>query len=196
MRSSHGLPALLLALCACRGAPTEDAPIVPIRNMYDQPRLDVQQASTFFGDGRAMRSLVAGTVAREMEVDPVIATGWSETDDSWALRIPSAAIEQGGGMQALVARGQERFGIYCSPCHGLGGAGDGPVARRGGGPITPPTFHSDRVRRMPDGQVFATISNGVRNMPAYRHNIPVSDRWAIVSYVRALELHEAEGGTR
>ncbi|MDW8362850.1 MAG: cytochrome c [Myxococcales bacterium] len=193
-------PRLLLAAIAslvstaCRGAPSEEPPIVPIRNMFDQPRYDPQQASPFFRDGRAMRPLVPGTVAREMEPDLVVATGWSDAEDSWALRVPPAVLGAMGGPERLLARGRERYDIYCAPCHGLGGAGDGPVARRAGGAITPPTLHSAAMRHAPDGQIFATISNGVRNMPSYRHSIPTNDRWAIVAYVRALQLHAVEGG--
>lgn len=99
-----------------------------------------------------------------------------------------------------MARGQERFGVYCSPCHGLTGAGDGMVARRarelGDAALVPPTLGvsaegDDRLLHVPDGHIYGVISNGIRNMPAYKHNIPVEDRWAIVAYVRALQLRLA-----
>jgi mono/diheme cytochrome c family protein len=181
-----------MALAGCRGTASDEPPIVPIRNMYQQPRYNAQGASDFFQDGRAMRPLVDGTIAREMDVDPVASTGWSDADQSWALTIPSHVVDRKGGMDRLLARGQDRFNIYCTPCHGYEGDGQGLVARRVGGAMAPPTFHSDRVRHLPDGQIFATITYGVRNMPMYRHSIPEDDRWAIVGYVRALQLSRAE----
>jgi mono/diheme cytochrome c family protein len=101
-----------------------------------------------------------------------------------------------GGAVAMVARGRARFGIYGTPCHDATGAGNGLVKKRalarGATAFVPPTFHQDRLRHMPDGQLFATISNGVRMMPAYGPQIPVQDRWAVVSYVRALQLSQGE----
>ena len=92
-------------------------------------------------------------------------------------------------MDALEKRGQDRYGIYCTPCHDKTGSGDGMVVRHG--LVKPPTYHQDRLRHAPDGQIFATISNGIRNMPAYGPQIPVRDRWAVVSYVRALQISQA-----
>ena len=105
------------------------------------------------------------------------------------LAVPAPVVEHMGGAQALIARGQERFGIYCTPCHDGTGSGHGMAVKHG--MLAPPTFHQDRIRHMPDGQMFATISNGIRNMPAYGISIPVTDRWAIVAYVRALQLSQA-----
>ena len=85
----------------------------------------------------------------------------------------------------LLKRGQERFNIYCAPCHGQTGDGQGIVVQRGY--LPPPSYHQDRLRKMPDGYIFDVITNGVRNMPSYRHQVPVADRWAIVSYLRALQ---------
>jgi len=104
------------------------------------------------------------------------------------LTLPQEAIDHYGGMDRTLARGQERFGIYCAPCHGLDGAGQGMVVKHG--LIQPPTYHQDRLRHIPDGQIFATIENGIRNMPAYGPQIPTFDRWAIVSYVRALQISQ------
>ena len=92
----------------------------------------------------------------------------------------------------LLQRGHERYDVYCSPCHGLAGFGDGMVAKRADelqeGTWTPPaSFHTALVRERSVGQLFNTISNGVRNMPAYGPQIPIQDRWAIVAYVRALQ---------
>ncbi len=178
------------ALAGCRGAPSEETPIVPIRNMYDQPRYNVQGTSNFFADGRSMRPLPEGTVPQEAWADNTAATGWSDAETSWALTVPRSVIQANGGMEAHVARGQDRYDIYCTPCHGYAGDGDGMVPTRVGGAIKPPTFHDDRLRHAPDGQIFATITHGRNNMPMYRHMIPANDRWAIVSYVRALQLSQ------
>jgi mono/diheme cytochrome c family protein len=183
------------ALAGCRGAPSEETPIVPIRNMYDQPRYDVQGPGPFFEDGRAMRPVPEGTIPREAHPDTAAATGWSDAEQSWALTVPRTVVQQNGGMEAHIARGQDRYEIYCTPCHGYAGDGDGMVPTRVGGAIKPPTFHDDRLRHAPDGQIFATITHGIRNMPMYRHSIPANDRWAIVSYVRALQLNQQPEAT-
>ncbi len=177
-------------LAACQGQTSTEPPIVPIRNMHEQPRFDAQERTNFYQDGRSMRPPVAHTVPREMEIDPVLDTGLGD-DDRYLMTIPEPIIERAGGMEAMLERGENRFGIYCVPCHGGLGDGRGMVphfARGAAASITPPTFHDDRLRHVPDGQIFATISNGIRNMPAYRAQIPMQDRWAIVAYVRALQL--------
>jgi mono/diheme cytochrome c family protein len=190
MRWPHLIAALsVAALLACRGQTSPDPPIVPIRNMYDQPKYEMQSAGEFFEDTRAMRPPVEGTIPREEEIDPRIAHGMQEDESTYVLTIPQEAIDHFGGMDHTLARGQERFGIYCTPCHGLDGAGHGIVARRG--MVPPPTYHQDRIRHMPDGQLYATIEHGVRNMPAYGPQIPTFDRWAIVAYVRALQISQA-----
>ena len=176
------------AIAACRGQTSEDPPIVPIRNMYHQPKYEMQQEGAFFEDNRAMRPPVEGTISREMEIDPRLAHGRLDDDTGYVLTIPQEAVEHHGGMDRMLARGQERFGIFCAPCHGLDGAGQGIVVKRG--LVPPPTYHQDRIRHMPDGQLYATIENGVRNMPAYGPQIPTYDRWAIVAYVRALQLSQ------
>jgi Cytochrome C oxidase, cbb3-type, subunit III len=178
------------AVVACRGQTTEDAPIVPIRNMYDQPKYQMQHPGEFFDDGRAMRSPVFGTISRETEIDPRVAHGRLEDDTGYVLTIPQEAVNHFRGMQGLLARGQERFNIYCSVCHGFDGAGQGMAVKRGF--VPPPTYHQDRIRHMPDGQIYATIENGVRNMPAYGPQVPTMDRWAIVAYVRALQISQAK----
>jgi len=182
----------LAALVGCRGQTSRETPIFGIRNMYDQPRYDMQEESAFFPDRRTMRPLVEGVVAHDQEVDPQIAQGRLEDESGYVLEIPKAVVARNGGMQALAARGKERFGIYCAPCHDNTGSGEGLVKRRavasGAAAFVPPTFHQDRIRHMPDGQLFATITNGKGNMPPYAMQIKVDDRWAIVSYVRALQV--------
>lgn len=184
----------LPALAACRGQTSHDTPIVGIRNMYDQPKYDVQEESEFegFADHRTMRPLPEGVVAADQETNPEIANGRLEDDSAYVMTIPPAVAQRFGGADQMLARGKQRFGIYCAPCHDNTGSGEGLVKRRavagGAAAFVPPTFHQDRLRHAPDGQIFATISNGKSNMPPYAMQIKVDDRWAIVSYVRALQV--------
>jgi mono/diheme cytochrome c family protein len=184
------------ALAGCRGQTSKESPIVGIRGMYDQPRYDMQSKSAFFADHRTMRPPVEDTFPREAYgdqrfnlTDPEIGEGRLRDDSGYVLTIPPQAAEHFGGSGQMVSRGQERFNIYCSPCHDMTGSGHGMAVKHG--MLAPPTFHQDRIRHMPDGQLFATISNGIRNMPAYGISVPIPDRWAIVAYVRALELSQA-----
>lgn len=186
--------AALLALLAagCQGQTSTEPPIVPIRNMHEQPRYDAQSRSIYFTDHRTMRPQVEHTVPREAPADLSVETGVDE-GFSYVDTIPSSVVEDFGGMDALLERGEERYGISCVPCHGGLGDGGGMVPEVSGvATIRPPTFHDDRIRHMPDGQLYATIRNGIRNMPAYAHSIPVEDRWAIVGYVRALQLSQMD----
>ena len=178
----------------CVGGESSEPPVVGIRNMYNQPRYDSQERQPFFADQRSMRPEVEGTVSREME--PVLswATG-RNADQGYVLEVPEKLVAAKGGSEAFLERGQERYEIFCAACHSISGDGKGMVSRRAGAlgasGLIAPSFHDDRLRHIPDGQLFATITNGVRNMPAYAHNIPVDDRWAIVHYVRALQLSQA-----
>ena len=165
---------------------TTDKPrihIVP--DMDNQPKYKAQSRNALFADRRAMRPQVEGTVARGTTLgNPGLSTG--KIGEDWVDGIPVTVDSQ------LLKRGRERYDIFCSPCHGLVGAGDGMVAKRADelleGTWTPPTsFHTDLIRQRPDGHLFNTISNGIRNMPAYGPQISVEDRWAIVAYVRALQ---------
>jgi mono/diheme cytochrome c family protein len=174
---------------ACRGETSAQAPMQPQRNMFQQQRYNPQARSNFFEDHRTMRKPVEHTVPRESEPDPEISEGELADGSGYALTIPAPVLAQLGGLESAAKRGQDRYNVYCRPCHDGSGGGQGTVIKRG--MIAPPSLHEDRVRHMPDGQLFATISHGVRNMPAYNYSIPVNDRWAIVSYVRALELSQA-----
>ncbi len=180
------------ALMGCRGSTSRDEPLFGIRNMYDQPRYDVQEESSFFADHRTMRPLVEGVVSTTEDTDPQIALGRLDDESGYVLEIPKDVVTRMGGMQALTERGRARYGIYCAPCHDNTGSGEGLVRKRavaaGAAAFVPPTFHQDRIQHMPDGQLFATISNGKSNMPPYAMQIPVNDRWAIVAYVRALQI--------
>ena len=185
--------AALAALAGCRGQTSTEPPILPLRNMADQDRYDPQSESKFFADHRTMRMPVAGTVPRERVLDPELADGRLADDSGYVLEVPKPIAEHFGGSDELLARGHQRYDIYCRPCHDGTGEGKGTVITRSGWQPAPPTFHQDRIRQMPDGQLFATISHGVRMMPSYGSRIPLVDRWAIVSYVRALQLSQGAG---
>lgn len=162
-----------------QGRPSEKPPIHINPNMDKQEKYKAQEASAYFANGSVNRMPVEGTVAvNELHEDTRYYYGKDESG-KFVAKSPL-----GYGMSALT-RGQERYNIYCSPCHSKAGDGKGIVVQRGFMP--PPTFHQDRIRQMPDGQIFNVISNGFRNMPSYRHQIPVEDRWKIVAYVRALQ---------
>jgi Cytochrome C oxidase, cbb3-type, subunit III len=192
--------AALAGAAGCRGQSSEEPPALLERNMYDTERYNPEQYSQFFGDHRTMRQPVEGTIARDRyEDEPEIATGLTADKSGYVMVVPPPLVTRMGGMEKFLARGQERFNIYCAPCHGLTGDGKGmvvckrdkasdPCESRGFPPL--PSYEDPRLRHMPDGQVFATISHGVRTMPAYGPQIPIQDRWAIVGYVRALELSQ------
>jgi mono/diheme cytochrome c family protein len=179
----------------CVGGESTEPPVVGIRNMYNQPRYDTQERQPFFPDHRSMRPQVEGTVSREMEKSLPWATGRAVNEDAWLLEVPAKLVERNGGSGAFLRRGQDRYNIYCAVCHSIVGDGRGMVSRRaeslGATGLIARSLHEDRIRHMPDGQIFATITNGVRNMPSYAYNLPVDDRWAIVEYVRALQLSQA-----
>jgi mono/diheme cytochrome c family protein len=188
------------ALAGCRGQTSEDPPVLLERNMYDSERYNPESYSQFFDDHRTMRTPAEGTISRDRyEDDPEIATGLEPDKSGYVQTIPPPVIQRAGGMDKLLARGKERFNIYCSPCHGQSGDGKGmvmckrdkvtdPCEGRGFPPL--PSYEDPRLRGMPDGQVFATISHGVRTMPSYGAQVPIADRWAIVGYVRALQVSQ------
>ncbi|WP_457566236.1 c-type cytochrome [Caldithrix abyssi] len=170
---------MFVLLLGCRGQISEKPPIHPVPDMDDQPKFKAQEENRFFTDGSAMRVPVPGTVARgEYHENEEYFTGKDENGKPIDY-IPEAVT------LALLKRGQERYNIYCAPCHSRVGDGLGMVVKRGFPP--PPSFHQDNIRAYADGHIFDVISNGIRNMPAYKHQIPVKDRWAIVAYFRALQ---------
>ena len=193
-RTNLALALALLALSGCRGCTSSRPPIHPNPNMYNQPRYEPQAASAFFYNGQAMRPPVPGTVARG-ELRDLTKDGpyWTGKDASGAF--VTAIPVQVKVDDALRERGKQRFEIYCAACHDKGGDGKGILFERGKVPT--PSFHDDQRRRMPDGQIFDTITNGTGLMPSYRYPIPVADRWAIIVYLRALQAHRLErtGGT-
>jgi cytochrome c5 len=195
MRALLIVLAFATLVTGCIGAEGSEPPVVGIRNMYNQPRYDTQERQPFFADQRSMRPQVEGTVSREMEKSIHWETGRNAQGTAWLMEVPQSLITRNGGRSAFVARGRDRYDIYCATCHSISGDGKGMVSRRaaalGAAGLVAPSFHDDRLRRIPDGQLYATIKNGLRNMPAYGFNIPSEDRWAIVLYVRALQLSQA-----
>ena len=165
----------------CRGQTSADPPIHLNPNMDDQARYDAQEKNPFFADQRAMRPMVPGTVAwGNLDADDHLYRG--RTDGELVTALPDGMTLN----RALLERGQERFGIFCTPCHDGAGTGKGIVVQRGMNP--PPSYHTDRLRTAPLGYFFEVVSNGVRTMPSYRAQISPEDRWAIAAYVRALQL--------
>jgi mono/diheme cytochrome c family protein len=151
------------------------------QDMHDAPRYEPYEKSDFFADGRSARPLVEGTVARgHLREDTPAATG--KMGNRFVATAPVPVTLD------LLRRGQERYGIYCTPCHGLTGSGDGMVVRRGF--RRPTSFHDPRLRAQPDGYLFDVITSGFGAMPDYAAQVPVADRWAVIAYVRALQLSQ------
>jgi hypothetical protein len=164
---------IALALAAAVGGCRQD--------MHDQPKDRPLRPSAFFPDGRSARPPVADTVARgALPDDPSRASGKKEGRYLSAVPLPLTPT--------LLQRGRERFDIYCSPCHDRVGTGNGMIVQRGF--KRPPSFHDDRVRSLPDGYLYEVASQGFGVMSGYAAQVPVDDRWAIVAYIRALELSQ------
>jgi mono/diheme cytochrome c family protein len=173
-----------LLLTGCAGQTTRNSPIVIFPDMDKQGKYKSQAESPIFGDGRASRRPVEGTVAIGMlKQDDVLTTG--VVNKQWVGKNPLTIDME------LLKTGQRSYNTYCSPCHDRTGHGRGLVGVRA---IWIPTdLHEDRVKQFNDGEIFNVISNGRRSMPPYRYQVTETDRWAIVAYVRALQ--RAAGGT-
>jgi len=166
--SALGLVATL-ALAGCR------------QDMHDQPRFKPLARSDFYADMRSARPPVEGTVARgEWHEDSYFYSGKVGNQPGDAIPFPVS--------EEVLARGQERFNIYCSPCHSRLGDGNGMIVQRGFRP--PPSFHTDRLRKAPLGYFYGVITNGFGAMPEYASQILPRDRWDIVAYIRALQLSQ------
>ncbi|MBI1358159.1 MAG: cytochrome c [Acidobacteria bacterium] len=160
----------LLAAMGCR------------QDMHDGPYLERLEKSTFFEDGRASRPPVPGTVADgELHADEHLYTGY--VDGEPATTFPFAVTRE------VVERGRTRFEIFCRPCHGSLGDGYGTVVRRGF--QQPPSYHIDRLRNAPPGHFYNVIANGYGRMYSFNDRIQTEDRWAIVAYIRALQLSQS-----
>lgn len=149
--------------------------------MGTQPKYLPLAPSDLFQDGQSARQLVPDTVARgHTQDDPALFTGKLNGADVTTFPYPIT--------KDIMLRGQERFNIYCAPCHGQTGIGNGIIVQRGF--TAPPTLHQDRLRTAPVGHFFDVITNGFGAMSSYADQIPVNDRWAIIAYIRALQLSQ------
>jgi mono/diheme cytochrome c family protein len=147
--------------------------------MHDAPRYDPLEESAVLPKGSSAQPLVEGTVPRGfLREDTHFYTGKVNGEIATTFPFPI--------MKADLDRGQERFNIYCSPCHGRTGEGNGMVVQRGY--RKPPSYHDERLRQVPVGYLFGVITGGFGQMPDYASQIPVDDRWRIVAYIRALQL--------
>lgn len=177
-----------------RAIPHRQPRIHIFQDMDNQPRLNTQAASATFADRRAMRPPVVGTVSRgHLQADDAYDQGKVRVDGKWeyVTEYPGQVTVDG----VLLSRGRQRFDIYCAPCHGASGYGDGMVhqrARELGATawIQPTNLHTDDLRGRPLGDLYNVIRWGRRNMAAYGSQIPTDDRWAIVAYVKALQLSQ------
>jgi mono/diheme cytochrome c family protein len=158
---------IVLALCACERSKEE-------ADMRRQPKLAPYGETTFWDDNKAARRPPEGTVP------------------ATESRLPAARLQDGPNTlsfnEPVLRRGKERFNIWCSNCHGLGGLGNGPVARRGF--PNPPSLHSQWLRESSDAYIYRVMSKGLGKMPGYENHIDQDDRWAIVTYVRALQVSQ------
>ena len=159
------IPLILFAV-ACR------------QDMQDQPKYKPLAPSRFFSDGKSARQLVAGTApySPEGKATPPM------TDVSKMTALPFALTPQ------VMDRGQGRFNIYCSPCHGRLGYGNGMVVQRGF--RAPPSYHIDRLRQAPLGHFYGVMTDGFGAMPSYADKVAPDDRWAVAAYIRALQLSQ------
>jgi len=172
-RSRHAsVAAFVLAACGLAGCRLD---------MHVQPKYLPLEPSDFFADGRSARQPVAGTVARgELRIDEHLYTGKVDGKDADTFPFPITAND--------ILRGQERYNIYCSPCHDYTGSGRGMIVMRGF--PQPPSFHIDRLRQAPVGHFFDVMTNGNGSMYSYASRITPEDRWRIAAYIRALQLSE------
>ena len=177
------------------------------RDMQDQPKMKPYRGTSFFGDGLSSRQPIDGTVARGfLRSDTEYYTGKkSKSPGATNTTATPATQQQTAGTpantypddvdtfpfpvtQEIVERGRQRYDIFCSACHGRTGNGDGMIVRRGFRRAA--SFNDDRLRQAPVGHFFDAITNGWGAMPSYASQIPVQDRWAIITYIRALQLSQ------
>jgi len=173
MKLNHKLAAALLLVAAAATGCRQD--------MHNQPKYIPLRDSDFFRDGSSARPLPEDTVARgTLQDDAVFYTGKSSNAEVTELPIPLT--------KELLDRGEQRFNIYCAPCHDRTGNGQGMIVRRGY--RQPPSYHIDRLRQVPIGHFFDVMTNGFGAMPDYRAQVQPRDRWAIAAYIRALQLSQ------
>jgi mono/diheme cytochrome c family protein len=173
--------ALVVGIAGKRGASTRKPPIEVFSDMDRQPKIRPQTPSDFFADGRSSRLPVQGTVARGAHfLENPESTGMVTGTTNFVAVNPLKVTEQ------LMARGQQRYQIYCAPCHSPVGDGNGVTKSFGMAVVA--NLHDPRIVGLPDGELFHVITHGRNLMGPYASQIPVEDRWAVVAYVRALQL--------
>jgi len=201
---SLGVPAaaaMLAVLSGCEKA---------MQDMYNQPKFKPLAASTLWRDGRSARPEVGGAIAYSAGALAGTSSGRLGALSPPATEAPTYPVDEDGRIRArlaptarppapatkplpitlaTLARGRERFDIYCAPCHSVAGDGDGMVVRRGF--PRPPSYHTDRLRKAPDAHFYSVITNGYGVMYAYADRVAPDDRWAIVAYIRALQLSQS-----
>jgi mono/diheme cytochrome c family protein len=172
---------VVLCVAGFRGQKTERTPIEIFDDMDRQQKVKYQKPSEFFSDGRAARMPITGTVPASIKNfdDDYYLTG--AIGNQWGDGMPKS-VEVSPKLMAL---GKEKYEINCRVCHGSVGSGNGIVTQYGLAGVA--NLHDERLRTMADGEIFNTISKGKGQMMGYAGNVPVSDRWAIVAYVRALQ---------
>ena len=152
------------------------------QDMHNQPKFDQQRGTSFYADGRSVRPQVQNSVARgQLDASSYLMTGFDGGKEGDGMPMPVDL--------ALLQRGQERYNIYCSACHSRVGNGGGIVVQRGYRPAG--NFHTDRLRAAPLGHFYNVISNGYGSMPDYSAQLTVAERWAVVAYIRALQLSQS-----
>ncbi len=171
---------MLVAVSCGRGDFSEKPPVHLNPNMDSQEKYKAQSESHFFVDGASMRAPVEGTVARgELREDDAYYRG-KNTAGEFIASAPMTFTPE------MIARGEERFGIYCVPCHGVNADGKGKILDYDY-PIPPANFHDERIMNLSDGHMFNAIGQGWLNMPPLKAQVSVDDRWAIISYIRSIQ---------
>jgi len=178
---------LLLSVMGFRGMKSTRPPIEVFPDMDHQAKYKPQAESKFFADGRADRAIPVGTVphGRTVDADPAFLRA---DDFRYAGKAADGSFARGFPVevtQALVQRGQNRYQIYCYPCHGA--LGDGNGITKSYGMVATPSYHDDRIRTMAEGEIFNTITHGKNTMFSYADKLSPDDRWAVIAYVRALQ---------
>ncbi|MFL6663954.1 MAG: c-type cytochrome [Rhizobacter sp.] len=159
-----------------------------MHNMYRQPRYDPDEPSSLFADGRATRPPPPGSVPVAIGEPAMTSSGRRGERQVESVSAALAAASAPPLTAARLERGRERYAIYCVPCHSPVGDGDGPVVRRGF--PRPPSYHEERLRQAPDRHFFDVITHGYGVMYSYADRVTPDDRWAIVAYIRALQLSQ------
>ena len=179
-----GVYILSIFLFSCQGMPSKKTPIHLNPNMDNQERFDPQEENKFFENHMSMREPVKGTVSRGYLFENSLFYTGKKNNEEFIEKVSDVMTVD----ELLLLRGKERFNIYCSVCHGYTGDGDGLVSQSDKYPLIPTSVHSQTLMEKKDGYFFDVITNGVRNMPGYSHQINAEDRWAIVAYLKALRL--------